>query len=81
MTSPVRHLMQAGRLDRFYIDGEWTAPDGSDRIAVISPSTEDAVCEIALGNARDAERAVLAARKAFAGWSASSPQERLCADR
>ncbi len=76
MTSPVRHLMQAGRLDRFYIDGEWAVPDGSDRIAVISPSTEDAVCEIALGNARDAERAVLAARKAFAGWSATSPQER-----
>ena len=76
MTSPVRHLMQAGRLDRLYIDGEWVASDRSDRIAVISPSTEDAVCEIALGNARDAERAVLAARKAFAGWSASSPQER-----
>lgn len=76
MSSPVRHLMQVGRLDRLYIDGEWTAPDGRDRIAVISPSTEDAVCEIALGNARDAERAVLAARKAFAGWSASTPQER-----
>ncbi|MEC5409533.1 aldehyde dehydrogenase family protein [Paraburkholderia sp. MPAMCS5] len=76
MTSPLPHLIQAGRLDRFYIDGEWTAPDGNDRIAVISPSTEDAVCEIALGNARDAEQAVLAARSAFAGWSTTSPQDR-----
>lgn len=76
MTSPVHHLKEAGRLDRFYIDGEWCEPDDSDRIAVVSPSTEETVCEIALGNARDAERAVLAARRAFAGWSATSPQAR-----
>ena len=76
MTSPVRHLMQAGRLDRFFIDGQWVAPEGADRIAVVSPSTEDEVCEIALGNEHDADKAVLAARKAFAGWSAASPQAR-----
>lgn len=76
MTSPVHRLMQAGRLDRFFIDGEWVAPEGADRIAVISPSTEDALCEIALGNKRDAERAILAARRAFEGWSTTSPQER-----
>ncbi|SAL63575.1 betaine-aldehyde dehydrogenase [Caballeronia arvi] len=76
MTSPVRHLVQAGRLDQLFIDGEWAAPEGTDRIAVVSPSTEDAVCEIALGDERDANRAVRAARKAFAGWSTSSPQER-----
>ncbi|MGG1947725.1 aldehyde dehydrogenase family protein [Trinickia sp. NRRL B-1857] len=76
MTSPVSHLMQARRLDRFFIGGEWVTPDGTDRIAVVSPSTEKAICEIPLGNARDVERAVCAARKAFAGWSATSPQER-----
>jgi betaine-aldehyde dehydrogenase len=26
MISPVLHLKQAGRLDRFFIDGEWTLP-------------------------------------------------------
>lgn len=76
MTSPVRHLMQAGRLDRFFIGGQWVAPEGTDRIAVVSPSTEDEVCDIVLGNERDADQAVRAARKAFAGWSATSPQER-----
>jgi acyl-CoA reductase-like NAD-dependent aldehyde dehydrogenase len=76
MNSSVRHLTQAGRLDRFYIDGEWVAPEGSDRIAVVSPSTEDALCEIPLGNERDVDRAVRAARKAFASWSATLPQER-----
>lgn len=76
MTSPVRHLMHAGGLDRFFIGGQWVAPEGGDRIAVVSPSTEDEVCEIALGNERDADKAVLAARQAFPGWSATSPQER-----
>jgi betaine-aldehyde dehydrogenase len=68
--------MQAARLDRLYIDGEWATPDGRDRIAVVSPSTEDAVCEIVLGNTHDADRAVRAARKAFPAWSATSPRER-----
>ncbi|PMS16711.1 aldehyde dehydrogenase family protein [Trinickia dabaoshanensis] len=76
MTSPISHLMQAGRLERFFIDGAWVTPESADRIAVISPSTEETICDIALGDERDVERAVRAARKAFAGWSATSPQTR-----
>ncbi|MDR5663930.1 aldehyde dehydrogenase family protein, partial [Burkholderia cenocepacia] len=76
VNSPVHRLMQAGRLDRFFIDGDWVMPDGRDRFAVVSPSTEDTLCEIPLGNAHDADRAVQAARHAFERWSATSPQER-----
>lgn len=76
MNSPVVHLKQAGRLDRFLIDGEWIAPVGSERAAVVSPSTEDTLCEIPLGNARDVDPAVQGARKAFVRWSLTSPQER-----
>jgi len=76
MNSPVRHLMEAGRLDRFFIDGDWIVPQGSDRIAVVSPSSEDTLCEIPLGDARDVELAVKAARKAFESWSTASPQQR-----
>ncbi|MPV54888.1 aldehyde dehydrogenase family protein [Burkholderia sp. HI2761] len=76
MNSPVVRLMQAGRLDRFFIDGDWVMPDGRDRFSVVSPSTEDTLCEIPLGSARDADRAVRAARHAFERWSATSPQER-----
>ncbi|MFX1676463.1 aldehyde dehydrogenase family protein [Paraburkholderia sp. A2WS-5] len=76
MTSPVIHLMQAGRLDRFFIDGDWSVPDGGDRFAVVCPSTEGTLCEIPLGSARDADRAASAARRAFERWSATSPQER-----
>jgi len=76
MKSPVLHLIQAGHLDRFFIDGEWVAPVGTERAAVVCPSTEETLCDIPLGNASDVDRAVQAARKAFASWSAISPKER-----
>jgi aldehyde dehydrogenase (NAD+) len=76
MNSPVLHLTQAGRLDRFFIGGKWVAPEGTGRIAVVSPSTEEMLCDIPLGNARDVDRAVEAAREAFVRWSVTSPQER-----
>ena len=67
MNSPVVHLMQAGRLDRFFIDGDWVLPDGSDRFAVVSPSTEATLGEIPLGSARDADRGAGRAARSSAG--------------
>nr|WP_175800181.1 aldehyde dehydrogenase family protein [Burkholderia anthina] len=76
VSSLLHRLKQAGRLDRFFIDGDWVAPDGGDRFAVVSPSTEETLCEIPLGSARDADRAVQAARRAFERWAATAPHER-----
>jgi betaine-aldehyde dehydrogenase len=76
VNSPLQRLKHAGRLERFFIDGDWVLPDGGDRFAVVCPSTEDTLCEIPLGNARDADRAVSAARRAFESWSTTSPHER-----
>ena len=75
-TALIERLVSAGRLDRIFIDGEWVLPAGQARSAVIDPSTEEAVAEIALGNAQDVAVAVAAARRAFATWSVSSPQSR-----
>lgn len=66
----------AGRLDRVFIDGEWVLPAGTARASVIDPSTEEAVAQIALGNAQDVAAAVAAARRAFASWSSSAPEDR-----
>lgn len=78
MTSPsvIEHLAGAGRLDRIFIDGEWVLPAGRARSTVIDPATEEAIAEIALGNAEDVAVAVEAARRAFASWSASAPGSR-----
>jgi aldehyde dehydrogenase (NAD+) len=62
---------------RFYIDGTWTAPQASDRADIVNPATGTAVAQIALGSAADAERAIAAARGAFAEWSATPVAERI----
>jgi aldehyde dehydrogenase (NAD+) len=60
-----------------YIDGAWVDSDGGRIHQVIDPSTEQPCTEITLGTAADVDKAVAAARAAFASWSQTSVQERL----
>ena len=76
MSDPIRHLTEAGHLGRFYIGGAWCEPEGRDRTSVVNPATEAVIANIALGSEADVERAVRAARRAFAGWSRTAPAER-----
>ncbi len=62
--------------DKFYINGEWTAPSGSGKIEVINPATEEVIGTVPSGNAADADAAIRAARAAFDGWAALSIEER-----
>ncbi|KQR50064.1 aldehyde dehydrogenase family protein [Acidovorax sp. Leaf160] len=77
MTSPlIERLARDGRLDCMFVNGEWLPPQGQARATVTDPSTELPVAEIALGSAQDVATAVAAARRAFAGWSATAPAAR-----
>ncbi|MGE0284650.1 MAG: aldehyde dehydrogenase family protein, partial [Rhizobiaceae bacterium] len=49
---------------------------GAGRIAVLSPSTGRIIAETADGDAGDVDRAVVAARRALAGWRATPPAGR-----
>ena len=62
---------------RFYIGGEWVDPAETRELAVINPATEEPAGAISLGGAADVDRAVVAARSAFDGYSGASRQERL----
>jgi len=62
---------------KFYIDGEWVEPVEPRLCDVINPATEEVVAQISLGSAQDVDRAVKAARRAFAGYSSSTREERL----
>ena len=61
---------------KLYIDGGWSAPLDPVSIAVINPATEEVVAHVASGSAADVDRAVAAARAAFASWSGTSPHAR-----
>ncbi len=74
--SPVEHLATRGRLDQLFIGGEWTPPRAPGRTAVVDPSTEERIAEIALGDAADVDRAIAAAKGAFKNWAATAPAER-----
>jgi aldehyde dehydrogenase (NAD+) len=62
---------------KFYIDGAWVDPAVSSALAVVNPATEQAFATISLGSARDVDRAVKAARRAFAGYAETTREERL----
>ena len=62
---------------KFYIDGQWVDPISKTRMGVENPATEEIVCEVAMGNAEDADRAILAARAAFDGWTYTPVKDRI----
>lgn len=72
----VEDLRSAELLDRLFIGGRWVVPHGRERAPVVDPSTEQPVAAIVLGTAQDVDAAVVAARRAFAGWSTGSVQAR-----
>ena len=51
---------------RLLIDGEWVEAASGRTFATLNPATEEELAQIAHGEAEDIERAVRAARKAFA---------------
>jgi aldehyde dehydrogenase (NAD+) len=62
---------------KFYIDGQWVDPAELGTADVINPATEQVAGRIALGSPADVDKAVAAARRAFASWSQSTREQRL----
>ena len=62
---------------KFFIDSGWVEPAQLATLDVENPATELVVGRIALGSAADVDRAVKAARAAFAAWSLTTREERL----
>ena len=61
---------------RFYIDGRWIDPLEPKEFTVINPATEEPAGVISLGSAKDVDRAVAAARRAFESYAQTSREER-----
>ena len=61
---------------QLYIDGSWVSPTIAASLPVVNPASEEVVAQVASGSAEDVDRAVVAARAAFAGWSATPAASR-----
>ena len=60
-----------------FIGGEWTPSSSGATFESLNPATEEVLCEVALANAEDVDRAVRAARNAYdSNWSELSGRER-----
>ncbi len=65
------------RKHEMFIGGVWTPSSGGDAQEVVNPATGKVIAHVPKGTAEDVDRAVAAARKAFAdGWSDSTPRMR-----
>ncbi len=62
---------------KFYIDGQWVDPATPKTAEVVNPATEAVSGTISLGSPADVDKAVAAARRAFATWGESSVKERI----
>src|SRR5262245_15188778 len=62
---------------KFYIDGAWQEPLSSKTLPVTNPATEEALYEVALGSAKDVDKAVAAARRAFETFSLTTREQRV----
>ena len=60
-----------------FIDGKFVRPSSGKYFDTYNPANEEKISEVAYGNAKDVDKAVKAARKAYKNvWSKVSPSER-----
>jgi len=62
--------------EALFIGGEWVDPTGTETIEVINSTTEEVMGRVPEGTPDDVDRAVEAARGAFATWSVAPREER-----
>ncbi len=66
-----------GNRTRFYINGEWVKPSTDQTADVINPATEEVIGCVAMGNPKDLDKAVAAAKMAFVSYSKTTQKERV----
>ena len=62
---------------RNYIDGEWVKSTAGVVSDIVNPATEKPIGTVSLGTAQEVDKAVAAARAAFAGYSQWTVDQRL----
>lgn len=64
-------------IDKIYINGEFITPEGSEYFDLISPTTNEKLGKVLLGNKKDTQNAIAAAKAAFKTFSKTTISERI----
>lgn len=60
-----------------YVGGEWKTSQGAEHLNVANPATQKVLASVPVSDAADVNAAVAAASKAFPGWRATPPEDRI----
>ena len=64
-------------IDKIYINGEFVTPQGTEYFDLISPTTNEKLGKVLLGNTEDTKKAIEAAKNAFKTFSKTTISERI----
>ena len=64
-------------IDKIYINGEFITPQGTEYFDLISPTTNEKLGKVLLGNQKDTQNAIAAAKEAFKTFSKTTTTERI----
>ena len=64
-------------IDKIYINGEFITPQGTEYFDLISPTTNEKLGKVLLGNTEDTKKAIEAAKNAFKTFSKTTTSERI----
>lgn len=64
-------------IDKIYINGEFVTPKGTEYFDLISPTTNEKLGQVLLGNTEDTQNAIEAAKNAFKTFSKTAISERI----
>lgn len=64
-------------IDKIYINGEFITPEGTEYFNLISPTTNEQLGKVLLGNEKDTQNAIAAAKESFKTFSKTTATERI----
>ena len=64
-------------IDKIYVNGEFITPQGTEYFDLISPTTNEKLGKVLLGNQKDTQNAIAAAKEAFKTFSKTTTAERI----
>jgi 1-pyrroline dehydrogenase len=62
---------------KMFVGGEWVESSSGETMEVLNPATGESIAEVPRGTTDDVERAVEAAKEAWAEWQFKTPKDRM----